>query len=689
MSTSKILNPENMSREELIAMLMKTQSELDTTKEELKKSNKKNVMLEEQLTGVQKVTAEGLTQLSELTNMLNKRVFILDDVLSKSLKGQLEFAFAEQVEWIQNARSLFNQTPFNKGSDVKGSKKGLDEAEAATKKLNGSINNAGRSIKRVAKTIAKAVTAMAGIDKTTYGKAAAAINSFVEPARRDAEKKESKGRVAKNRATAKTLSASLKSHVCKSCGGNTVPYETGKLVDKVIGANHKLNEILGVIKNIHEVEVCEKCGQVSIAIADNQDVPVIPNREIGIDYMLGCSDFICRGMALNNYISPIRDMFEIGNDTISYNLHDFVGIYIKPLYDSIIRAAQEAPVLLLDGTPFDCLESQGSRKSKDRKPEDVTVSKSNYILSMAAPAHAKIQFTAYGYLEKRNFDSIRKIITPDYKFKTLVTDGFSGYEQLLDEHPGAKLQHCLVHLRRYLIVAFDFKNYCEKLDVLDDEECSAFVMKDIEEASDKYLIYSAFNAINKIYALEDSVDYSKDNYLEQINSVREKARELLENADTVMNEMIKRHMVSNKTNTGLVGKKGDVYSRACVYWYQQQPFIKEFLNDPLVPPDTNIVEQAIRPITVFRKNANWKATISYMEDLCMLYSVFMSAKKNGIDDVYGWLRTYCRDLYRYCLQKQWTTYIREGKSLTKKILTWDMVSLSDGFDFSKYQIIKR
>jgi len=626
--------------------------------------------------------------LSELTNMLNKRVFILDDVLSKSLKGQLEFAFAEQVEWIQNARSLFNQTPFNKGSDVKGSKKKLDEAEAATKKLNGSIKNAGRSINRVAKTIAEAVTAMAGIDKTTYGKAAAAINSFVEPARKDEDKKKSKGRVAKNRATTRTVSASLKTHTCKSCGGNTVPYETGKLVDKVIGANHKLNEILGVIKNIHEVEVCEKCGQVSIAIADNQDVPVIPNREIGIDYMLGCSDFICRGMALNNYISPIRDMFEIGNDTISYNLHDFVGIYIKPLYDGIIRTAKEAPVLLLDGTPFDCLESQGTRKSKDRKPEDVMVSKSNYILSMAAPAHAKVQFTAYGYLEKRNFDSIRKIITPDYKFKTLVTDGFSGYEQLLDEHPGAKLQHCLVHLRRYLIVAFDFKNYCEKLDVLDDEECRAFVMKDIEEASDKYLIYSAFNAINKIYALEDSVDYSKDDSLEQINSVREKARELLENADTVMEEMIKRHMVSNKNNTSLVGKKGDIYSRACVYWYQQRPFIKEFLNDPLVPPDTNIVEQAIRPITVFRKNANWKATISYMEDLCMLYSVFMSAKKNGIDDVYGWLRTYCRDLYRYCIEKQWTTYIKEGKSLTKKILTWDMVSLSEGFEFNKYQIIK-
>jgi hypothetical protein len=105
--------------------------------------------------------------------------------------------------------------------------------------------------------------------------------------------------------------------------------------------------------------------------------------------------------------------------------------------------------------------------------------------------------------------------------------------------------------------------------------------------------------------------------------------------------------------------------------------------------DTNIVELAIRAITIFRKNYNLKATISYMEDLCMLYSVYITAKKKGISDVYGWLRTYCRDLYAFCLEKQWTACIKDGKSLTKKILVWDMVSLSAGFDFSKYQLIKR
>ena len=84
--------------------------------------------------------------------------------------------------------------------------------------------------------------------------------------------------------------------------------------------------------------------------------------------------------------------------TISYNLPNFTGIYIKPFYDCIIKAAKEAPVLLLDGTPFDCLESLGVRKSKDRNPEDVAVSGSNYILCMASPAHSKVQITAYGSL---------------------------------------------------------------------------------------------------------------------------------------------------------------------------------------------------------------------------------------------------------------------------------------------------
>ena len=42
-----------------------------------------------------------------------------------NLIEQLKLAFSEQVEWIQKAKSRFNQTPYKKGADVKVSKMNL------------------------------------------------------------------------------------------------------------------------------------------------------------------------------------------------------------------------------------------------------------------------------------------------------------------------------------------------------------------------------------------------------------------------------------------------------------------------------------------------------------------------------------------------------------------------------------
>lgn len=123
----------------------------------------------------------------------------------------------------------------------------------ARKKLNGSIHNAGRSIKRVTNAIVDAVTTLADIDNTKYGQTAAQINVLTVPQKKESPKKKSKGRIAKNRNPEKTVHASLKNHNCKDCCGKTVSNDTGKLVDNVIGANHKLNELLSVVKNIHDV----------------------------------------------------------------------------------------------------------------------------------------------------------------------------------------------------------------------------------------------------------------------------------------------------------------------------------------------------------------------------------------------------------------------------------------------------
>ena len=96
----------------------------------------------------------------------------------------------------------------------------------------------------------------------------------------------------------------------------------------------------------------------------------------------------------------------------SYNLHDFVRIYLKPIYQQILDAAKKEAVLVLDGTPFDCLETQGKRVSKNPTADadgKLYISSSNYILGITTPHHADTQLSVYGYLPKRNYDYVAAI----------------------------------------------------------------------------------------------------------------------------------------------------------------------------------------------------------------------------------------------------------------------------------------
>lgn len=154
-----------------------------------------------------------------------------------------------------------------------------------------------------------------------------------------------------------------------------------------------------------------------------------------------------------------------------------------------------------------------------------------------------------------------------------------------------------------------------------------------------------------------------------------------------MSEMEKRHLFFSKNGKRLVKKKGDPFADATAYWYNNKDKFDVFISNPKVPVDTKVVEQAIRPITVLRKNINWKATVEYMDDLCMIYSVFETARKNNINDpVNKWLRPYARELWCYCVEKKYSQEIKDGMSLEKKIKFWDMQSLSESFDFQKYNI---
>ena len=57
------------------------------------------------------------------------------------------------------------------------------------------------------------------------------------------------------------------------------------------------------------------------------------------------------------------------------------------------------------------------------------------------------------------------------------------------------------------------------------------------------------------------------------------------------------------------------WAAACVYYMNQRDALRYSLADPRVPCDTNIVERAIRPLTIIRKNSYFAQSVDGMKSL--------------------------------------------------------------------------
>ncbi|SPT79003.1 hypothetical protein [Anaerobiospirillum thomasii] len=92
---------------------------------------------------------------------------------------------------------------------------------------------------------------------------------------------------------------------------------------------------------------------------DKDDFPVIPNRSIGMSLIRSICQFEYNGIPVDRFNSWLTKGFELGHDTLPYNVSDYVAIYLNPLYEMIYNKAKTLKVLLADETVFDCLHSQG------------------------------------------------------------------------------------------------------------------------------------------------------------------------------------------------------------------------------------------------------------------------------------------------------------------------------------------
>ena len=677
---------------------------------------------------------ETLDTVSFIANQLGYNIFSKEDILSRDFTEQFQFITEELCKWVNLARSWFYVTPFaNSGRDMSNStskaasqdtqkpestessssdssndsngdsasqdaecdvaKKCEQSTAEVEKKQNellkasASLKNNQRNLSRLNNSLTKSLNHIDDANLTDELRKLRDLNKIPAPPVKAKSKKKSKGRVAINRKINSRIRANNNADTCSKCGGKLIDF--CELRENLISSVNKSQELLKVTENIHDVKICNHCGQVDIAISDRQNVPVVPNREITCEACIQIADGAYKGFPLNKITEAFRKFMNTGNNTLYYSMHDFVEIYIDPLYQRIMEHAQKADTLIVDGTPFPVLAAQGKMidstvKDKLEKGQEHTPHSTNYVLSMTSTVYEQEQFVCYGFSESRSAEEIRKVITKDFCFKNLQSDAYAVYPGIASEH-NATWATCLIHWRRELIKASLSEKVKNELQGLSDEELLSKFETELKNGSVPLTFVIVIDAIGKIFAYEEPVSQPG----EKFRQLRMKQRqtvitEIMDRIDEIMQSVSKDRVIL-KGNT-YCASKSDPYAKACVYYMNNRDGLRAFLFNPDIEPSSNTVERTIRNLAIFKKNVFWLGSYNGVNDMNKIYSVFATAKANDIDIV-EFLREYCHSLYKYCIEKKWTEEIKNGKNPEKKIIDWDMKELSKGFDFNEWDLV--
>ena len=189
-------------------------------------------------------------------------------------------------------------------------------------------------------------------------------------------------------------------------------------------------------------------------------------------------------------------------------------------------------------------------------------------------------------------------VAQDYK-GYLQTDGYSGYNDAGNQ-PGIIHVGCWAHARRY------FK---EALAV----------------SKNKNSAREALSNIQKLYAVE-----SKERYKSLSDEVflQERKKLVLPIFDKLKKWLDKKIIqVPPKTKIG----------EAVSYTLGEWDKLIKYIEAPFITPDNNLVENAIRPFVLGRKNWLFSATPRGAHASACIYSLIETAKANGLDP-YRYLR---------------------------------------------------
>ena len=178
----------------------------------------------------------------------------------------------------------------------------------------------------------------------------------------------------------------------------------------------------------------------------------------------------------------------------------------------------------------------------------------------------------------------------------LQTDGYSVYESF-GKHKDITLLGCMAHARRGFEKALDY-----------DKDKAGYAME----------LFQRLYAIER-HAREQELDYAQRHELR------------LEQALPICNELGK-WIATEYKNTLPKSALG----KAMAYCLTRWDNLIGYLHDGALEIDNNLVENAIRPVALGRKNYLFAGSHRAAQNAAMMYSFFATCKKHNVEP-YAWL----------------------------------------------------
>lgn len=299
-----------------------------------------------------------------------------------------------------------------------------------------------------------------------------------------------------------------------------------------------------------------------------------------------------------------RKDFEISRQVLAGWMIQLTERYLRVVYEHMKKELLRSKLIHCDETPFTVVQNGRGPNSKD------------YMwVYHTGEKYGCPPIYLYAYDDGRRDAQTLKKFLGDYS-GIIMTDGYQVYHTAAKELPNQlTAAGCWVHAKR---------KYAEYVKSVGTEGFRGGIAEE------------GVKRIQAIYHMENMVKGKDKTY-------KPTSEEILRNRQTLVKPLVDSYFawVKSIAANPLVDKGSKVMS-AITYSINQEPFLREFLDNPIIPLDNNEAEASVRSFCVGKHSWHIIATRKGAGSSAMLYSIAETAKANN-------LKTF--DYFRYLLEQ--------------------------------------